>query len=56
METNNQRDKEETFIQNSRKGGKGQPGWRGLVERWWLEDWGGQTPAGGAGGPTFVCR
>ena len=36
----NQGVKEETFIQTSRRGGDQQPGWRGLMARWWLKDWG----------------
>ena len=36
--SNNQRDKEETFIQTGRRGGDGQPGWRGLEARWQLVD------------------
>ena len=34
--------KEETFIQTRRRGGDGQPGWRGPVARQWLQDQGGQ--------------
>ena len=30
----NQGDKEETFIQTSRRGGDGQLGWRGLTAKW----------------------
>ena len=30
--------KEETFIQTDRRGRDGQPGWKGLVARRWLED------------------
>ena len=36
--SNNQGDKEETFIQTSRRGRDGQPGWKGLAARWWLAD------------------
>ena len=33
MEVHNQGVKEETFIQTGRRGGDGQPGWKGLAER-----------------------
>ena len=36
--SNNQGVKEETFILTGRGGGDGQPGWRRLVARQWLED------------------
>ena len=36
--SDNQGDKEETFIQTSRRGGDGQPGLRGLTARWRLAD------------------
>ena len=39
MESKNQGDKEETFIQTGRRGGDGQPGQRGLTARQWLVDW-----------------
>ena len=35
----NQGVKEETFIQTSRRGGDKQPGQRGHLARWQLEDW-----------------
>ena len=38
MEVRHQGDKEETFIQTSRRGGDGQPGQRGLPARQWLAD------------------
>ena len=41
MEADNQGIKEETFIQTDRRGGYGQPGWRGLTARRRLEEWGG---------------
>ena len=37
--SNNQGDKEETFIQTGNKTRDGQPGRTGLMARWWLEDW-----------------
>ena len=62
--TDNQGDKEETFIQTSRRGGDGQPGWRGLTARWRLADparcglWSGagQAAASRPRGPTFTHR
>ena len=36
--SDNQGDKEETFIQTGRKGRDRQPGWRGLMARWGLAD------------------
>ena len=36
--SDNQGDKEETFIQTSRRGGDGQPGRRGPAARWRLAD------------------
>ena len=36
--SDNQGDKKETFIQTDGRGGDGQLGRRGLMERWWLED------------------
>ena len=36
--SNNQGVKEETFIQTGRRGRDGQPGWRGLMARWWLAE------------------
>ena len=41
--SDNQGDKEETFIQTSRRGGDGQLGWRGLATRWWIVEQGGQS-------------
>ena len=60
--SNNQGVNKETFIQTSRKGGDGQPGRRGLLERWQLEDWVGkmvtgrlgEAAGGGPGSPTFA--
>ena len=34
QKSDNQGDKEETFIQTGRRGGDGQPGWRGLAAMW----------------------
>ena len=39
--SDNQGVKEETFIQMGRRGGDGQPGWKGLTARQWLEYQGG---------------
>ena len=36
--SNNQGDKEETFIQTGRRGRDGQLGWRGLTARQWMAD------------------
>ena len=36
--SDNKGDKEETFIQTSRRARDGQPGWRGPVARRWLAD------------------
>ena len=41
----NQKVKEETFIQTSKRGRDGQPRRRGLVAKWWLVDLG--RPGGG---------
>ena len=49
---NNQGDKKETFIQIDRRGGDGQPGWKGHAVRRRLEDWVGEVAAGS---PTFAC-
>ena len=36
-EVRHQVDKKETYIQTGRRGGDGQPGWRGLALPWWTE-------------------
>ena len=51
-QSDNQGVKEETFIQTGRRGGDGQPGQRGHMARYQLEDWKGKVMAGS---PTFVC-
>ena len=38
-EVQQQRSKEETFIETGRWGGDRQLGWRGLMARWWLANW-----------------
>ena len=52
--SDNQRVKEETFIQTGRKGGDGQPGLSGCAARWQLEDRVGKAVAGGLGSTTLV--
>ena len=52
--SDNQRVKEETFIQNSRRGGDGQPG--GENSRKAETGGPGQAAAGRVGGPTIACR
>ena len=47
--------KELTFIQTSRRGEHGQPGWRELVARWQQEIGAGKVVIGRVGGPTFAC-
>ena len=37
--SDNQGDKEETFIQTGRRGGDGQPGRRGFEQQWRDRDW-----------------
>ena len=46
--------KEVTFIQTSRRGREGQPGWRGHIAKWQLEDW--VVPHSGADKPGGTTR
>ena len=69
--SNNQADKEETFIQTGRMGRDGQPGWRGHTSKvaaggpskvadcgagWAKLQLRSEAAACGLGGPTFMCR
>ena len=51
--SNNQGVKKETFIHTGRRGGVGQPRWRGCAARQLTEQ--GQVVASGLGDPTFAC-